>query len=319
MSIWVSILLITVFAVSVNLGVVFQKQAADTLPQIALGKDFRRVIFAFLTSKRWMAGLIVSGMGWGFFVWALNFTPISLARAIQGSGFVVLAIFSIFFLHHRLTASEWAAVIVVTLGIVALGLSGSAQQETVSVIAPVRFFTAVGISLAVCLLVYGARRLWNLDLGLLVVTSIISGAFAGLGDVFTKAVVLELDNQAYPLAFGLMLPCLIFFYVTQIFLLSRAYQHGRAIVAIAVNDFCARLIAIFIGVFAMGEFLPADPIHRLLRLTGFITVLFGTILLARFSGEQMTAEIACVRSGRDRRGTAEPLANPPNRCGHPDD
>ncbi len=292
MSIWLSVLLITIFAVAVNLGVVFQKQAADTLPQLNVGKGFNKTILAFLTSKKWMAGLIISGIGWGFFVWALTFTPISLARSIQGSGFVVLAFFSIFFLNHQLKVSEWAAVIVVTLGIVALGLSEPAQEQTVSVIAPVRFFSGVGISCVICLLVFLSRYVWKNDLNLLIVFSIISGAFAGLGDVFTRAVTVETGSKAYLLAFGIMFPCLIFFYITQIFILTRAYQHGRAIVAIAVNDFCARLIAIFIGIFAMGEALPADPRHRILRLAGFIMVLFGTVLLARFSGEQLVAEKA---------------------------
>ncbi len=292
MSIWLSIVLITIFAVSVNLGVVFQKQAADTLPQLNVGKGFHKTILAFLTSKKWMAGLIISGIGWGFFVWALTFTPISLARSIQGSGFVVLAFFSIFFLNHQLKVSEWAAVIVVTLGIVALGMSEPVQEQTVSVIAPARFFTGVGISCAVCLLVFLSRYVWKNDLNLLIVFSIISGTFAGLGDVFTRAVTVETSSKAYLLAFGIMFPCLIFFYITQIFILTRAYQHGRAIVAIAVNDFCARLIAIFIGIFAMGEALPADPRHRTLRLAGFIMVLFGTVLLARFSGEQLADEKA---------------------------
>jgi multidrug transporter EmrE-like cation transporter len=290
MSIWVSIIFITIFAVSVNLGVVFQKQAADTLPQLSPGKGFGRVILAFLTSKKWMAGLVISGIGWGFFVWALKFTPISLARSIAGSGFVVLALFSIFFLNHRLKAYEWAAVAIVTLGIVALGLSEPAQEQTVSVITPLRFFSGVGLCCVLCLLVFGSKKLWNFDVALLVIFSVISGAFAGLGDVFTKAVVVELDNKAYLMAFVIMFPLLIFFYITQIFILTRAYQHGRAIVAIAVNDFCARLVAIFLGIFAMGEILPADPLHRWLRLAGFIMVLFGTILLVRFSGEQIAAE-----------------------------
>jgi uncharacterized membrane protein len=289
-SIWLSIVLVTIFAVSVNLGVVFQKKAADELPQLNVSKGFHKTILAFLTSKKWMAGLVISGIGWGFFVWALTFTPISLARSIQGSGFVVLAFFSIFFLNHKLKFSEWASVAVVTLGIVALGLSEPEQAQTTSVIEPVRFFTGVGISCVICLFVYLSRYVWKSDLNLLIVFSIISGAFAGLGDVFTRALTVEIESKFYILAFGIMFPCLVFFYINQIFILTRAYQHGRAIVAIAVNDFCARLIAIFIGIFAMGEALPADPKHRTLRLAGFVMVLFGTILLARFSGEQLAAE-----------------------------
>jgi hypothetical protein len=41
----------------------------------------------------------------------------------------------------------------------------------------------------------------------------------------------------------------------------------------------------------MGEFLPADTRLRWLRISGFVVVLFGTILLARFSGEQLAAEL----------------------------
>jgi cytochrome c biogenesis protein CcdA len=51
------------------------------------------------------------------------------------------------------------------------------------------------------------------------------------------------------------------------------------------------LIAIFIGIYAMGELLPADTRLRWLRIGGFVVVLFGTILLARFSGEQLAAEL----------------------------
>jgi uncharacterized membrane protein len=291
MSIWVSIVFVTIFAVSVNLGVVLQKQAADHLPLIAGDKNLPKVIWAFLTSKKWMGGLVISGIGWGFFVYALTFTPISLARAIQGSGFVVLALFSIFFLNHRLKSSEWAAVIVVTLGIIALGLSEPTGSQTISVIAPARFVAAVGLSCGVCLLIFLSRRAYNFDLGLAVVFSIISGVLAGLGDVFTKALILEINSKALIVGFGIIFPALICFYLTQIFLLSRAYQHGRAIVVIAINDFCARLIAIFFGIYAMGELLPADTRLRWLRIGGFVVVLFGTILLARFSGEQLAAEL----------------------------
>jgi hypothetical protein len=40
-------------------------------------------------------------------------------------------------------------------------------------------------------------------------------------------------------------------------------------------------------VFALGEVMPSDPTLRLYRLGGFAVVLIGTVLLARFSGEQL--------------------------------
>ena len=143
MSIWICVLLITVCAVCWDVGVVWQKQAADTLPKIEMGRKLFKIIKAFVSSRKWIGGLIISGLGWGLFAFALNYTPVSLARSIQGSGFVILAFFSIFFLHHRLKAWEWMGVIIVTAGIIALGFSEPIENETASVMIPSRLVPAV--------------------------------------------------------------------------------------------------------------------------------------------------------------------------------
>jgi drug/metabolite transporter (DMT)-like permease len=292
MSIWISILLITVCALCWDVGVVWQKQAADKLPVMGLDHNIASSLRAFVTSKKWMGGLIISGAGWGLFVLALEHTPISLARAIQGSGFVILAFFSIFFLDHRLKAWEWAGVIIVTSGIVALGLSEPADNETVSVILPTRFILAVAASLALCAAVYALRKFFNLGFDWVVVFSIVAGTMLGMGDVFTKAVIVAAERKAYITAFTVIGPLLVFFYLAGFFILSRGYQHGRAILVTGVSDFCARLVTIFLGVYAMGESFPASALYSGLRLAGLIAILSGTALLARFSGEQLAQEIA---------------------------
>jgi drug/metabolite transporter (DMT)-like permease len=286
MSIWVSIILITLCATAWDAGVVFQKQAADRLPPMTMGRELPRTLWAFVTSGRWMLGLALSAGGWGLWAYALTFTPISLARAIQGSGLVVLAVFSVLFLNHRLQAREWIAVIIVTGGIVLLGISEPQNQQTVSVIVPVKLALAVGIALAGCLLVYGLRAWLHTGFSWVVVFSVVSGVLAGLGDVFTRTLDVSLAAKAWLQALAVMLPALSVFYISQILLLSRAYQHGRAIVAIGVNDFSARVLAIFVGILALGESFPADPRLKLYRIIGLATVLIGTVLLARFSAEQ---------------------------------
>jgi len=292
MSIWICILLIALCAVLWDVGIVWQKQAADTLPKITVGRDILRILKAFVTCKKWMAGLIISAMGWGLFALALNYTPVSLARSIQGSGFVLLAFFSIFFLDHHLKAKEWMGVIIVTGGIVALGLSEPAENETTSVMEPSRLIPAIAVAIALCASVYGAKRLFNLGFNWLIVFSIFSGTLLGLGDVLTKSVMVSVDNEAYVTAFGFIPPFLIAFYITGFLLLSRGYQQGRAIVVTGVSDFCSRLVTIFIGVLAMGEVFPEETLYWGLRAGGLGAILFGTILLARFSGEQLADELA---------------------------
>ncbi|HUT53563.1 MAG TPA: hypothetical protein VM658_09245 [bacterium] len=291
MTIWLSILFITLCAVCWDAGVVWQKQAADTLPALELGRDTGRTLFAFITSKKWMGGLIISGVGWGLFAFALEYTPISLARAIQGSGFVVLAFFSIFFLDHRLKIREWSGVIIVTGGIVALGLSEPAQAQTASVILPARFVLAVGISLGACGAIYASRKFFGLGFNWVVVFSVVAGTLLGMGDVFTKGVLVEAGQKSYGTAFGVIAPLLVMSYLTGFFILSRGYQHGRAILVTGVSDFCARIVTIFLGVYAMGESFPASHLLSGLRIGGLLAILSGTALLARFSGEQLATEL----------------------------
>lgn len=287
MSIWICILLITICAVCWDVGVVWQKQAADTLPKIEMGRKLFKIIKAFVFSKKWIGGLIISGLGWGLFALALNYTPVSLARSIQGSGFVILAFFSIFFLDHRLKAWEWMGVIIVTAGIVALGLSEPVENQTASVVIPSLLVPAVGVAITVCFVIYAARRVFGFGFNWLIVFSIFAGVLLGLGDILTKAIMVSIDEEAYINAFGFIAPFLILFYLVGFFLLSRGYQQGRAILVTAVSDFCARLVTIFLGVFAMREVFPEELLYRDLRLGGLAAILFGTILLARFSGEQL--------------------------------
>ena len=129
MSIWFALLLVSLCAVLWDAGIVLQKLAVDSFPRITLGRSLPRALGRLLTSGRWMAGLAASAAGWGLFVFALSFTPVSVARAIQGSGFVILAVFSVLFLRHRLTLREWCGVLMVTAGIAALGIAGSAAAQ----------------------------------------------------------------------------------------------------------------------------------------------------------------------------------------------
>ena len=291
MSIWISILLITLCAVCWDVGVVWQKQAADELPRLEQGHGILPTLKAFVFSKKWMGGLIISGLGWGLFAYALTATPISLARAIQGSGFVILAFFSIFFLNHRLSTWEWLGVIVVTAGIAALGLSESAENETRSILIPNRLALAIGICAGTCLLIYGARKFLNFGLGWVGVFSVFAGVLLGLGDVLTKGVLVKVGEKSYGVAFGMIAPALVVFYLVGFFLLSRGYQHGRAILVTAVSDFCARLVTIFLGIYALSESFPDAALARDLRIGGLIAILGGTLLLARFSGEQLAEEL----------------------------
>ena len=284
--VWLSILLVGACAVCWDLGVVLQKRAADSLPPLVPGKGLGATLWRFARSPGWMGGGLVSAAGYVLFATALTFTPVSVARSVQGLGFVVLAVMSIFFLNHRLTAREWAGVLGVTAGVVLLGLSEPREQVEATAIDLSQLAVGVAVTLALCGLVVLLRKLAPQRVSGTVAVGLGAGALLGLGDVLTRALILELPRSS-AVAFGVIGPSLVATYLTGFFMLSRAYQHGRALVVTGVSDLAARLVAVFMGVLAMDEALPADPVLRAARVAGFAAILVCTGLLAHFSALEL--------------------------------
>ncbi len=283
MSIWFALVLIVCCAILWDVGIVLQKLAVDEIPQIKLNRS----LVSLLKSRRWMGGLIASALGWGFFVFALTFTPVSVARAIQGSGFVVLAVFSLLFLRHRLTVREWIGVVLVTAGIVALGIADSTQSSARIELSLGRLLPALAVCLVICAVALLLPRIRRIGVPRVIAFSIFAGTFLGLGDVSTKILTEVLGRSGFGLGAVGAAVALVIFYASGFVVLSRAYQHGRAVLVTAVSDLCSRLVAILVGIAALGEALAGDPRLRLLALLGYATIIVGAIFLSRFSGSEL--------------------------------
>jgi drug/metabolite transporter (DMT)-like permease len=252
-----------------------------------------------------MAGLAASAIGWGLFAFALAYTPVSVARAIQGSGFVILAVFSLIFLRHRLSAREWIGVVLVTSGIVVLGIANSSSVRAPGELSLARLVPAIAACLLACAAAYAVPGLLRIRLPWVIVFAVMAGTLLGLGDVATKVLIGLLQRHGFGFPAVAAGVGLIAFYVSGFLLLSRAYQHGRAILVTAVSDLCARLAAIFIGIAALGEGLAGDPRLRVLAALGYAGILLGAVLLARFTGEELAAGLAQSKASRPPGGSQD--------------
>ncbi len=305
MSIWTALILISLCALLWDAGIVLQKQAVDRAPRISFGRSTSASLLALLKSGRWMAGLAASAIGWGLFAFALAYTPVSVARAIQGSGFVILAVFSLIFLRHRLSAREWLGVVLVTSGIVVLGIANSSSVRAPGELSLARLVPAIAACLLACAAAYAVPGLLRIRLPWVIVFAIMAGTLLGLGDVATKVLIGLLQRHGFGFPAVAAGVGLIAFYVSGFLLLSRAYQHGRAILVTAVSDLCARLAAIFIGIAALGEGLAGDPRLRVLAALGYAGILLGAVLLARFTGEELAAGLAQSKASRPPEGSQD--------------
>jgi drug/metabolite transporter (DMT)-like permease len=307
MSIWFALILITLCALLWDAGIVLQKLAVDRIPRLRIGRGFGTALRSLIKSGRWLAGLLASAIGWGLFAFALTFTPVSVARAIQGSGFVILAVFSLLFLGHRLLLREWVGVALVTCGIVVLGIAEAQSVSVQGTITIHRLLYALAVCLLACLAAAAVPGLLRIGLPWVIAFSIIAGTLLGLGDVFTKILLTALQERGLGALTFTAGASLIVFYISGFLVLSRAYQHGRAILVTAVSDLCSRLVAIFLGITALGETLSANPRLRILAVVGYTAIIIGAVSLARFSGEEIAEGIASPRVVRAQKESQLPI------------
>jgi drug/metabolite transporter (DMT)-like permease len=232
-------------------------------------------------------------------VFAIDGIPVSAARTVSGGSYVVLALFSALFLRAPLKLLEWMAVLLVTAGILVLGLQERGASSAALLLTPARAALAaacIGLCAAVLLLllrpVGGARRAL---LKPLVAFAALSGLLSSVGDLCVKIVLSLLRAPAPSAGFALSLVCaggvLIGSYLAGFYMLSRAYQAGSVVGGVVISDFFARLGAIFLGAVVLSEPLAGQGMGGLFRLAAFVAVLGGSVLLARFgdSGSQPRA------------------------------
>jgi drug/metabolite transporter (DMT)-like permease len=287
-SIHVAISLAVLAAIGFNVAAAFQKAAAVRLPKLSFPPQ-RRVLRAFLTNGRWMRAFLLAVISEGCFLVAAANGPISLLQPILGSGLVVLAGFSVFYLEEKLSTAEWIGVFTLIAGLAMLG--ASAESGEVRGLEAVSWARLVGLTAVLLALVLGAKAIEDRRPGRFSIELVVgaaSGIMFGIGALFTRVMLLEL--KAGNVLLGMLL---IFFMLTVMVsgLLTQqgGFQRGRAMTITTLLAVLNKVIAIFGGMFALGEVLPENAVKQALRVTGLVALFAGTILLARFNKREATA------------------------------
>jgi uncharacterized membrane protein len=287
---WVGILVAFVSTAIMNFGLALQKRGAVNLPRIGEAKA-AATAKAFLTNWIWLAGLSGLVLGWSLYLVATNLARISLVQPALGSGLLVLALFSIFYLHEKIKAIEWISLACMITGMLFLGLS--ATEEAPSYLpqwSPLLIVTGVILVLSVIAYILGKmEKLGGIRTDSLL--GMVSGLFIGLAALFTRGMMLFADADKDLIAFGVCLPVLLVANVIGLTIMQSGFQHGKALVVVGLEAVINKAVAIIGGMVALSEVLPHEPRRAAMQVIAFVLILFATAFLSRFGGERVVEKM----------------------------
>ena len=284
-----------------QVGIVLQKVGADRLPRLGLSVRQGSVYLAFIRSPIWLAGIAINTFGWVLVLKAIANAPVSIIQPVLGFGLALLALFSAVFLKERLSRLESGGLVLMVAGLVLLGVSAAHQDGGGAVsLAPLLAVSVVfagGIGAALPLGRSG-------QVPLPVVLGFGAGILIGLAALYTKGLFLTLDAGLPLLAWLVFLPLMMAANICGLWVMQAGFQHGRALIVGAVSAVTTKVVAIVGGMTTLGEVLPDHRVFAVARVAGLVLILLGTVVLARFGGEQVAARLGTAGEDGQRVTTS---------------
>jgi uncharacterized membrane protein len=289
-SIWSAIALAAFATSCFQVGLIVQKVAADRLPRLGWTLEQRSAFRSFLRSPMWLSGIGIQTFGWIFFLKAVASAPVSVVQPVLGFGLALLAIFSVIILGESLSVVEWGGIAMMLAGLVLLGVSASGEVHAQAMaLGSLAVVSVVALGLLVSALVLGrAGRVVPLP----VVLGFGAGVLVGLAALYTKGLFLSLQDGLPALGWCVFLPLMMSANIAGLWVQQAGFQQGRALIVGATNAVTNKLITILGGMVALGELLPEEPALAMARIAGFVAILAGTVILARFGGEEAIADLS---------------------------
>lgn len=270
-------------ALVINAGNLFEKRAVDNLPGISARRS-AHLLRTLLSSRLWLLGALASVIGLGMQVEAFSLAPISVVQSIFSAGLVLLVIGSRVYFHEHFHRIEVIGLGVVVIAILLVSLSltgpGNGVGRGGSL---VWVLMAAGTTFALVVVIQiGHRRFAG---GYAIVTGVSSGLLYGIGALGTKGASTFVTNHgligAIPQVMASPYPYVfIVFCGLGMLVFQTGLQRGRVGVIAPLNNVISSAYLVAVGTVVFHDPLPSDPTFLALRLTGFVGILGGTVLLA---------------------------------------
>lgn len=277
-------------ALMVGIGDVLQQRSAQQVTDKPVGTFalFRRL----LRDRRWWAGSIVAGTGFGLQAAALGFGSVVLVQALLVTSLLFALLISARINHRRITPPQaiWAVLLAAAVTVVVTVGDPGAGHPRGSLQAWAIVAAIMGPALLLC--VVGARMFPGaVSAGLL---GLLSGSLWGLFSVLTKTVV---DRLGHGLPALLRLPELYVWIVVAIAATAweqSAFRAGPLTASLPAVTVAEPIVGAALGVTVLGETLNTDNVGLVALGLSVAVMVAATVALAR-------SQAAAAPSGEERR------------------
>jgi drug/metabolite transporter (DMT)-like permease len=274
-------------ALMTNLASLLKHRGCQQSRSVCSGN--KRSGFRDLASSRWfVAGWLLAGVGWLAHVAALSMAPISLVQGVLAGGAVMLAVISQRFFGDRVERRQWLALTLGAVGLVLLVVTlpkFHGSDSNFSTGAMVSFegglvLLAAGIALGHRSARLAARR------GVL--RAVLAGLLFALAGIAIKAALGGDGGIAMlvPLV-AIIVACGVLAQYTAV----AALQGGGAIETIGLMGLVANAVQIVGGVLVFGDPLSPSPLGIVLQGTAFAMVCLSALLLPSQLGGRPAAAL----------------------------
>src|SRR5262249_2105189 len=141
-------LLAVVASSALSTGLYVMKRQAERLPSLQGGWRWA-AWWAFICDPLWLLGVALQVCGYGLYLTALRGAALSVVHTALNGGIVLFVLLAVAGLGERVRPVEWLGVSCVVLGLIALGVSLTADAPPNASVHGILLFAVAVVGLAV--------------------------------------------------------------------------------------------------------------------------------------------------------------------------
>ncbi len=281
-----------------NIGLVFKKKGACTLPEIEKQSVWQN-IKNFARCKVWVFGYLLTIIQWFPLMYAINIGALSVVAPTMGIGFIVLILFSWLYLKEPISWREIFGIFIVIAAVIAFNVVQPTETGDLTINEMNMFFreaNAIGFLVAFAIIVsiliavtYG--RKYRLAGGLLAMAS---GLCYAIATIFAKGAIGSLRSGYWRESLSswewyIYILLMVIGYTVAFSSQQMAFQKGKAIVVSPTLDIMNLLTQITAGLLIFNEWVGIwDTMimwHKAIKIISIGLILVGVAMLSMFTAE----------------------------------